>query len=205
MALEFVTENKYLGVIITADLRWNRHVADVMNRANKVLGMIRRNFYFCDKKTKEAAYVALVRPLLEYASAVWDPHTASLASELEKIQGRAARFVTSNYLNFEHETMTRHLTNLGWRSLRARRTSCSQALFNDGLNGESILPLGNLSTPLRSTRHHHSKHFNIPFAGTEVYKNSFVPRVLRWWNSLLQSLIDVSSSPGLFQARLTEL
>ena len=110
VALDFVTEMKYLGVIITADLRWNRHVADVVNRENKVLGMIRRNIYFCDKKTKDAAYaVGLVRALLEYASAVWDPHTASLASELEKIQRKAARFVTSDYLNFEHGTMTRHL------------------------------------------------------------------------------------------------
>ena len=80
VALDF-TEIKYLGVIITADLCWNPRVSDVVNRANKVLGMIRKNFYFCDKKAKEAAYVGLVRPLLEYASALWDPHTASLASE----------------------------------------------------------------------------------------------------------------------------
>ena len=131
VALDFVTEMKYLGVVITADLRWNRHVADVVNGANKVLGMIKRNIHFCDKKAKEAAYVALVRPFLEYASAVWDPHTASLASELEKSQRMAARFVTSDYLNFEHGTMARHLTNLGWRTLKARRTSCSLAIFND--------------------------------------------------------------------------
>ena len=28
VALDFVTEIKYLGVIITVDLRWNRHIAD---------------------------------------------------------------------------------------------------------------------------------------------------------------------------------
>ena len=36
VALDFVTEIKYLGVIVTADLCWNHHVADVLNRANKV-------------------------------------------------------------------------------------------------------------------------------------------------------------------------
>ena len=36
VALDFVTEIKYLGVTITADLRWNRHVAESVNRANRV-------------------------------------------------------------------------------------------------------------------------------------------------------------------------
>ena len=46
---------------------------------------------------KEAAYKGLVRPVLEYGSSVWDPHTHGLQEELEKVQNRAARFVTGNY------------------------------------------------------------------------------------------------------------
>ena len=33
---------------------------------------------------KEAAYKGLVRPVLEYGSSVWDPHTHGLQEELEK-------------------------------------------------------------------------------------------------------------------------
>ena len=47
---------------------------------------------------KEAAYKGLVRPVLEYGSSVWDPHTHGLQEELEKVQSRAARFVTGNYV-----------------------------------------------------------------------------------------------------------
>ena len=54
---------------------------------------------------KEAAYKGLVRPVLEYGSSVWDPHTHGLQEELEKVQNRAARFVTGNYV-FETGTMT---------------------------------------------------------------------------------------------------
>ena len=43
---------------------------------------------------KEAAYKGIVRPVLEYGSSVWDPNT----DELEKVQNRAARFVTRNYV-----------------------------------------------------------------------------------------------------------
>ena len=48
---------------------------------------------------KEAAYKGMVRPILEYGSSVWDPHPDKLQEELEKVQNRAARFVTRNYVN----------------------------------------------------------------------------------------------------------
>ena len=97
-ALKFVRYTKYLGVTISDDLRWSRHVHHVANRANKLLGLLRRNLFSCSLEVKEAAYFGVVRPLREYASSCWDPHTAQLISELEKVQRRAARFVTGNEL-----------------------------------------------------------------------------------------------------------
>ena len=49
---------------------------------------------------KEAAYKGMVHPILEYGSLVWDPHPDKLQKELEKVQNRAARFVTRNYVSF---------------------------------------------------------------------------------------------------------
>ena len=34
----------------------------------------------------------MVRPILEYASSVWDPHTTANIQKLESVQRRAARF-----------------------------------------------------------------------------------------------------------------
>ena len=69
---------------------------------------------------KEAAYKGLVRPVLEYGSSVWDPHTHGLQQELEKVQNRAARFVTGNYV-FETGSMTGILGQLKWESLKKTR------------------------------------------------------------------------------------
>ena len=66
---------------------------------------------------KEAAYKGLVRPALEYSSSVWDPSGVGLQDELEKVQNRAARFVTGNY-NYETESMTGILEHLKWESLK---------------------------------------------------------------------------------------
>ena len=57
-----------------------------------------------------------MRPVLEYGSSVWDPHTEGLQGELEKVQNRAARFVTRNY-TFEEGSMTGILEQLKWDSL----------------------------------------------------------------------------------------
>ena len=43
-------------------------------------------------------YVSLVRPLMEYASIVWEPHQMACINSLERIQHRAARWATSNYI-----------------------------------------------------------------------------------------------------------
>ena len=38
-----------------------------------MLGLLRWNLYHCREKVKETAYIALVRPKLEYCESVWDP------------------------------------------------------------------------------------------------------------------------------------
>ena len=109
-SLESVHLTKYLGVTISDDLRWNHYIADITGRANKLLRLLRRNLSTCDRRVKEAAYLGLVKPLLECASLVWDPYTDSLSNGIEKIrQRRAARFVTSDYQNYELGSVTKLL------------------------------------------------------------------------------------------------
>ena len=59
--LENFESIKYLGVTITvtSDLRWNTHVSNVCTKANRTLGFLRRNLYFCPQEVKEAAYKGL--------------------------------------------------------------------------------------------------------------------------------------------------
>ena len=48
-------------------------------------------------KLHETAINTLVMPQLEYASAVWDPHTKVMTSQIEQVQRKAARLIVSNY------------------------------------------------------------------------------------------------------------
>ena len=95
--LEVIDSSKYLGVTISEDLAWKKHIDNTANKANRTLGFIRRNLGDCTAPVKAAAYSTLVRPVLEYSSTVWDPHQSSDIHNLEQVQRRAARFVHHNY------------------------------------------------------------------------------------------------------------
>ena len=71
-----ITDNtNYPGLSITSDLKWNSHIQYVTSMANSVLGLLRRKLGIASKAVKTHTYEALVRPHLEYACTLWDPHT----------------------------------------------------------------------------------------------------------------------------------
>jgi hypothetical protein len=69
-----VEHHPYLGIEISQNLRWKEHIQMATNKANRTLGFVRRNLGKCSEDTKKSAYTTLIRPQLEYASSVWDPH-----------------------------------------------------------------------------------------------------------------------------------
>ena len=109
-------------------------------RLSEQTELLRRNLYSCPPDVKEAAYKGLVWPVLEYGSSVWDPHIHGLQEELEKVQNRAGRFVTGNYV-FETGSMTGILgLDLKWEYLKKRRKDSRLILLYKGLKGKARIP-----------------------------------------------------------------
>ena len=63
--MEGVDHYKYLGVELSSDVNWYFHIAGIIDKANRPLGLIRRSLNKCPENVKEQAYLALVRPQLE--------------------------------------------------------------------------------------------------------------------------------------------
>ena len=100
--LKELEEVKYLGITITMDLLWEKHIHNITSKANSQLGFIRRNVRTMSMKTREKLYNTLVRPHLEYAATMCDPHVTKHKQAIEKVQRRAARWVTN-----QHDSMSR--------------------------------------------------------------------------------------------------
>ena len=120
--LETVTCARYLGVDIRSNISWTSHIDRVVGNANRSLGYIRRNIKSKNQEVRESAYNTLVRPQLEYASAVWDRHTKDHISKIEMVQRRAARWTISN--SDRRASVTEMLDKLGWRTLEQRPGRC---------------------------------------------------------------------------------
>ena len=120
--LDVVEKIKYLDVRITNDLKWNTRVSNILTKVNRTLGFLRRNLGACPLDVKESAYKELIRPILEYGSLVWDPQCILLQDELEKVQKRAARFVTGSYV-YDTRSMTGILEKPRWESLKKKERS----------------------------------------------------------------------------------
>ena len=189
--LESVDAVKYLGVSISKDLSWNTHISNITTSANRTLGFVKRNVLTKNKDIKTMAYNSLVRPQLEYASAVWSPYTTENKSKIEKVQRRAARWVSNDYSTYS--SVTDMLSNLGWRSLENRRIDARLTMFYKIVYGLVAIPLPSYFVrPEVYTRHMHSLSYRQIHTSVCYYQYSFFPMSVVLWNKLPADLVLVS-------------
>ena len=79
---------------ISSNLSWGSHIDRITGIAHKTPGFVQRSIRTKLSGVREAAYTTLVRPQLEYAAAIWDPHHKD---KIEKVQRRAARWTSCNF------------------------------------------------------------------------------------------------------------
>ena len=71
--LESKFELKDLGLIVDNHLTFSKHIAEKINKASQIMGLIRRTFVFLDKHNFNLLYKSLVRPHIQYDNIVWSP------------------------------------------------------------------------------------------------------------------------------------
>ena len=201
--LDVVDSGKYLGVTINKDLTWTKHINQTIGKASKTLGFLRRNLGRCTTKTKATAYTTLVRPVLEYASPVWDPHQITTTRDIEQVQRRAARFAYNCYQDNSPGCVTNLLNSLQWESLQERRWK--QSLVMCYKIHHQLIPIepANYYTAgdSRTRGNHRLRQIR---AKKDTYQHSFFPRSIREWNQVPSSVVDAGSLED-FEVRLNSI
>ena len=171
---------------------WNQHITNICSKANRTLGFLKRNLNISAKSVKENAYRSLVRPLVEYASPVWDPYNQNNIQKIEMVQRRGAR-----YVNNQHSSLTSvdsMMEDLKWRSLEDRRRDARLVLmYKIENNLVAVQKEGRLIPSNRRSRHIHDKSYQIPATKQDYRKYSFFPRTIREWNSLPPGIVSCKS------------
>ena len=181
--LEIVDSVKYLGITISSDLTWSKHINIIGSKARKLVGLLFRQFYRCaDTDTIRKLYIAIIRPHLEYASQVWDPYLQKDQQTLENIQKFACRVCLKRW-DLSYPAMLR---TLSIPTLAARRQQLKLCTFFRYVNQLSIAPIANIThrVPPFQSRHIHDLAYVCPIARTNQYMYSFVPHTINLWNNL---------------------
>ena len=178
--LVVVDQVKYLGVILSSDLSWDKHVRYIQGKAERVLGLLKHTLSRAPDKIKLIAYKTICRPILEYASAVWDPTQRSLSHKLEVIQNKALRFIFN--IKGREASMTELRKEKQIHSLAKRRQQSRIDLFLTILRLEHLFPTISDTLTLMSSNsgiNTRSNSFNSITANTNLYLQSIIIRTSR--------------------------
>ena len=162
----------------------------MINKANCMLGIIKRNFRGLRQDTFIILYKFLFRSHLEYANSLWIPYQKQDIKALEKVQMRATRLVTALHDKpYEERSRILYLPTLKFRRLRGDMIETYKVL--SGIYDTSVsleIPIiSKYATPGNLLKIANRRcHYNLR-------KYSFSMRITNVWNSLPFSVVTTPS------------
>ena len=185
--LDKTEAEKDLGILISSNLKPSAHVAAIAAKANSRLGIIKRAFEFMDKEMFLSLYLALVRPLLEYAVQSWSPYFQRDIDVIERVQRRATKLVPE-IAHLPYESRCRELKI---QSLKDRRIRGDMIEVYRILKGyENIDYRKFFSLNDRMSRGHPLKLRYPDHWRSQLRANFFSIRVISPWNALPSKVVE---------------
>ena len=181
-ALEQVDSVKYLGVVLTSDLTWTEHINRICNKTRKLIGLMYIRFHHCHPDLMLTLYKAFIRPHLEYAAQVWDPHLSKDIELVEKTQKFALRVCTRNW-SASYPELLEHcqVPTLSERRTTAKLCHLYKILY--GLADCEVAPIAQ-KVPKYSCRRSHPVQLQSIFARTSHFQSTYYCHSISLWNDL---------------------
>lgn len=195
--LEVVNVFLDLGILFDTKLSFTEHINMCTNKARGVFGFIKRwSKEFSDSSITKQLYIALVRPIIEYGSIIWDPYYNLHSDRIESVQKQFLLFILrSTYPNpslYLPPYRTR-LLEINLPTLKSRRTMLNVIFVINLIKGNicSEFLLNNIffNVPQRPTRYYQPlsiEYFQQNYANADP-----VRRICVNFNELY-SIIDIT-------------
>ena len=88
-------DTKFLGVILSANLKWNKHIDIVRSKIFKNIGIISKVRHLLPQELTRTLYMTLVNPYICYCNIIWSSsHKTSNLDNILKIQKKYCRLMT---------------------------------------------------------------------------------------------------------------
>lgn len=131
MKLMVTDTEKDLGILIDSQLDFGVHINHIVNKANNLLGLIKRSFVIRDRQSLLLLYKSTVRPVLEYGSAIWSPWKRKYIDSIEQIQRRFTKLIQGTKgLTYEQRLLDLNLHTLAFRRKREQLIQVYKLMHN---------------------------------------------------------------------------
>ena len=182
-----VMTHKHLGLTFNGTLTWSDHIGQLVSKASKCIGLLRRISRDVPRRCLEILYKSMIRPLLEYADIIYDGSADNQLKRLEDTQRQAALTCTGAY---KHTNHNRLLEELGWPPLSLQRRHHRLNLMFKIQHQLSPRYLTDSCPVLTQDRTNYNLRSGLnittPIQKTATYQNSFFPQTIKDWNNLKQ-------------------
>ena len=180
---------KDLGIIFQENLKFDVHISKIVASANSKVGIIRRAFHVLLKENFMLLYKSFVRPILEYCCTTWSPYLIMHHKEIEKVQKRATKLVSSlHHLSYSSRLKKLNLTTLYYRRLRSDMIQIFRIV-----NGIDKIDVSHLFTFSTRPSRGNSLKLVKPRALTTLKQHTFSHRVISLWNDLPNEVVTAKS------------
>ena len=119
--LDIVETGKYLGFLLNKKLSWKAPVDTICKKATQTRALL-QELKDCQREVISQCYKTYVRPIVEYASVVWDAvgeGNQHIRYQIEMVQRRVARFVTGDWRTTS--SVAALIKTLQWQTPEQRR------------------------------------------------------------------------------------
>ena len=171
-----------MGVTFDRDLKFTDHINIIVQKANNVLGIIKRTFTYRDANSIRLLYTTLVRPILDYCSTVWYHLLLKNIRKLDLVQRRSTKIIPSLY----DLSYTERLQRLNLQSLLYHRIRMDLIMTYKIINGLVDVDMNYFFTVNANGNHTRSNGLKLYKSrlNSNTRKFSFSQRIINDWNSL---------------------
>ena len=168
------------------------HINHIATKARKLVGMLYRKYYsWTDTSVLRCIYLTCIRPHLEYACQLWDPHTQNGVNILESVQKFACKVCLKQW-DLDYDLM---LAQLNIPKLVMRRKYLKLTTMYNIVKGNCYFPSDIFLQDFNNTHlRNQVTRYIRPYSHTNYMFSSFVPSVIALWNNLPANISTSSIS-----------
>ena len=176
-----------LGILFKRNLKFDEHINNVVNKVNRISGLIKRKFTHMDKSLFLTLYKSLLRSHLDYGNLIYYPTTKKNKQVLENAQRRATRMVPElRGMSYSERLMELNLSTLEYRRKRYDIIQVFKIVHKiDDIDMNKFFTFTD-NSQLRG----HNLKLTKPRVNKSIRLNSFPMRNIQVWNNLPSEVVN---------------